>query len=437
MMLSFNTQYRLIIIFACFSILGCQSPVVEKPTWSEDIRPLFVANCVRCHGSPSRGGAPVGFRLDIYSTLVSIDTKTIGAKLMAEFIVARIDNDMPPLGPLSDNDIETIRQWAKNPVIGTAPDNQAPMARLNNNLPSIVDQEEIALSIDVYDADDDLVYGNLWLHHDAAPYLLSEQLLSGTNHVIFDPQNIPSGNYSLVAELYDEANDEKASETTLGQIAIPQNNDNDEPRNTAPSITFISPKTRDLLLGDVDIEVSISDPDVSDTLELTLSAWRDNLQHIIVQQLPMTICETQDFSNRCTVSWDTSEQLEGNRWRLQATVTDGTHTQTKEITNLALRQRKDNDITFSQVGVLLAKHCAYCHPGKPALGEAPLLGRNNITDYDTVKAHISIIYDRLFRRKDMPPQSFYYLQPDSKPLTSQDKQLIEDWILGGAKPSLP
>ena len=52
---------------AAAALTACAPEVPETPTWLQDVRPIVLANCVRCHTPPPIGGAPDNVRFDKYA----------------------------------------------------------------------------------------------------------------------------------------------------------------------------------------------------------------------------------------------------------------------------------------------------------------------------------------------------------------------------------
>ncbi|WP_010181197.1 hypothetical protein [Aquimarina agarilytica] len=78
-----------------------------KLTFENDIKPLVEGRCLKCHGMPTRFGAPAG------AIFVSFDQVNANADKM----FARINNGtMPPAseGALSSSFVETFEQWIKD-----------------------------------------------------------------------------------------------------------------------------------------------------------------------------------------------------------------------------------------------------------------------------------------------------------------------------------
>jgi hypothetical protein len=90
---------------------GCGPQVPEEPTWEEDVRPILMANCVRCHGDPPllpNIPAAVGFRLDVYDD--DEENGVAGAATMSSAIYdqAAVQELMPPTYRLTSIDYEPV-----------------------------------------------------------------------------------------------------------------------------------------------------------------------------------------------------------------------------------------------------------------------------------------------------------------------------------------
>ena len=110
---------------------ACASNGPENPTWADDIHPLMVARCIRCHDDPGQidpataaTGVPIlqlaatpSFNYANFSDIPagSLTFLTMAAKY-ARGAVGSIPR-MPPLpaAELADWQIDTLDRWGKNP----------------------------------------------------------------------------------------------------------------------------------------------------------------------------------------------------------------------------------------------------------------------------------------------------------------------------------
>ncbi len=120
-----------LLLIAAFSCLSEKVPAT--PTYEDDVRPILLANCARCHeppvvdaGAPATGASvPTPFRLDRWESTGTCpppadagtgDTACVlGVQDMAERIVVRAADEgtMPPTGPLTDAQREILKRWER------------------------------------------------------------------------------------------------------------------------------------------------------------------------------------------------------------------------------------------------------------------------------------------------------------------------------------
>ncbi|ACY18158.1 hypothetical protein [Haliangium ochraceum] len=105
----------LLFSLVVLSTAACGPAVPSNPSWEEDVKPIMLANCARCHRDDSQNGAPSNFRLDVCETTGGED----GTQARAERVVARAKSEsspMPPLpaSPLTDRQVEVLDNWLAN-----------------------------------------------------------------------------------------------------------------------------------------------------------------------------------------------------------------------------------------------------------------------------------------------------------------------------------
>src|SRR5215468_1834617 len=113
-------KFALLLVFAAIPFAGAQTnlpPVAgRKVDYKQDIQPLLSHNCYSCHG---REVQQAGLRLDLrqnglqggdYGLVIKI-----GDSAASKLIRRVVDGDgglqMPPTGPLSDDEIGLLRAW--------------------------------------------------------------------------------------------------------------------------------------------------------------------------------------------------------------------------------------------------------------------------------------------------------------------------------------
>jgi hypothetical protein len=114
--------------------LGCSPPVPATPTFTKDVKPIFDAHCVRCHGAggslnvvPPSVTAPKSCYLNMFATegdcTVTSPPCKMGAMAALCFGLAANYIDLPdnatlrmpplPAEPLNDWEKEVIKTWVK------------------------------------------------------------------------------------------------------------------------------------------------------------------------------------------------------------------------------------------------------------------------------------------------------------------------------------
>lgn len=243
-----NPIYAIAALLA--AITAC-SDVPDSPTWTEDVRPILVANCTRCHSPPYIGGAPPAIRFDIYNDITVVDGPDLGEEAdivvtgvvnergTAEFVAQRTaDGEMPPRYRLSDGQIETIQRWVDmdKPFGEPRPDNHLPTIELTDEL--VEEDNRVAVRYRIADEDFDLVTGILCATDDpdldlAAPLLCTRlDNPQGVGSPIFigadlasdnmgrttwNTNGFPPGSYRLIVQLDDG---QELSVVELGTVEV-------------------------------------------------------------------------------------------------------------------------------------------------------------------------------------------------------------------------
>ena len=112
-----------------FSSAACGPIVPVSPTWKDDIRPLVVSRCLRCHdgsgkGDPAVKDSTIGSGFNFSAAEYPSD----GANLLRSYLSTTGMNALrgrgpgvtrrmppPPLEALEDWQIETFEVWAQFP----------------------------------------------------------------------------------------------------------------------------------------------------------------------------------------------------------------------------------------------------------------------------------------------------------------------------------
>lgn len=139
----------------------------SSPTWVDDIEPLLRGNCFHCHGA---GPRPKGTeRWDFYDVADCPDLGMVegvqSASIWGTFIVAflRAPDGMrmppPPATRLDEQQIQMFERWWPDPTRGRRARNHVPTAKLVGAI--LRDGGDVALTLDVSDADREQVLGRL------------------------------------------------------------------------------------------------------------------------------------------------------------------------------------------------------------------------------------------------------------------------------------
>ena len=174
----------------------------DKPTWVDDVHPIIQGSCGHCHG-PTAEITANGYRLDVCDSFVFADTghefgKNCGTKMadascdhtgagtMSQATLIR--NDVtpgsgsaaamppPPGGPLSDYEREVLVRWvAQGFPCGTRPGNHKPTLKLIGK--PKYSGTEVAVTVEVTDADGDQVLGSIFVGPDCDPTSAGECMM--------------------------------------------------------------------------------------------------------------------------------------------------------------------------------------------------------------------------------------------------------------------
>lgn len=199
-------------------LAGCAPAAPESPTWNEDVRPILVSNCQRCHGYPPIHGAPNTFRVDVCEDWTDDEDNTFfGAGSYAEGIAFRTSEEalvrMPPRFPLSDRQVEILKNWAAtgSPCGDAAllPGNRPPAFEL---LDESVDGALVTYDYAVADPDFEVIIGELIAEPQAGgdPVIITRELHDGIGVATWDTSTVAPGIYNVVAVIRDGSVDVEA-----------------------------------------------------------------------------------------------------------------------------------------------------------------------------------------------------------------------------------
>lgn len=418
---------RILVIAALLA--GCAADGPAAPTWLDDVQPILMANCVRCHGANPNNGAPVTFRLDRYADHQLPTFQPIrGAATMARFVNARVqDGTMPPDWPVTDRQKKIIQHWfdqqdaaTLTPPLGTTPAGHAPTVQLTID-DATPDQSAVVSWVIADDLDHEVV-GTVT---DDQGNVVASDLHTGTGSFVLDAGVLTAGPHTLTASIFDDVADELGTPITSTldlTVAVHPNDD------TAPRVTFSVPSSYpDAVFDDVTpgrVVYGATDPDPNANLIGSLEALRDDTQITIAGSLGV-----DGTTNTGTFLWNTRDVPAGTAWRLRLTFRDGTTERTATSSRFIVAHDTTTDTWNTTIGPLFQTYCTMCHSDTP-----PVRGIPSWMQYTTVYAFRGFIYRRL-EKQEMPPisasESGIPNAPHA-PLDDVTRNQIMTWIRAGA-----
>ena len=421
---------RPLAALAALAALGvaCAAEVPESPTWVE-VAPILRASCVRCHSAPPRGGAPRGFRLDVWETTLDDDgALTLGAGALASYSAARVaEETMPPRFALAERHADILEAWAASagegmpaPLGPPAPGNRPPTIRLEGDLDRGQVEGRLVLRYDSGDPDGDLIYGALYAVRSDRRIRITRELRTGRGVAIWDAAAAGPGVYELYAEISDGSAD---VEVTLGRFEV-------RPGSAAPSIEFRT-SLRDALIrpaeGPLALELLVADTD-SPALRISVEA--------VSGDLVVPVADLEAAPGELALEWNPEPLAAGDLWRLRARVSDGEYERVA-LSSPFIVARADTALRYADVEEIFASSCAPCHPGQapggrpvPELGfDLSRYGREGGAGVYELRG---AIYRRAVHEETMPPPSARALFDPPVGLSDADRERLREWLLGGA-----
>jgi hypothetical protein len=214
-----------LIALAALAVLAsaCAPEVPEQPTWTEDVRPIILANCVRCHSPPQLGGAPSFVRFDKYDNEDRDgdgNPDVFGAGSTATAIATRVEaEEMPPRFPLWPRQRDVIVAWAESGALEGPPveGNQPPTMELFGFEPI---GGVLTGGYVIEDPDFDLVTGTVTADPDGNgnPFAITFDLFSGVGKIEWDVSGVVAGSYELSAVI-DDGNGAEVT-VDLGSVEV-------------------------------------------------------------------------------------------------------------------------------------------------------------------------------------------------------------------------
>ena len=104
-----------LLLCACHYSVPDIATVPDNPTYTQNVRPLFVDHCLFCHGSPPNRGAPATFRLDVYADSNGVPGAQNKAAISNYYVQSQ---RMPPAAKSGDgvgpNGLKMLQKWVDN-----------------------------------------------------------------------------------------------------------------------------------------------------------------------------------------------------------------------------------------------------------------------------------------------------------------------------------
>lgn len=412
-------------IAALLGLVACES-APDVPTYRRDVKPILEANCVRCHGAVSRGGAPDGFRLDRYSASGTDDGRfRIGAGSgISGFAAARTHaKTMPPVTPLSDRQIEILGRWG---VLGEAfaergdpdPDNQLPALE---RIDTAVDDEVLTLEYRISDPDFQVVTGDLLATpmDGGADIAISADLYSGRNTARWDMAVVAEGNYLLRAEL-DDGHQRRLIE--LGEFAVAHPGG-----NAAPAPELCNVRRTEVIREGFALELAATDDGAAVSFEVFAERDGESIRLGSQTLIPPRACRDPD-PPATLILGDLSGLESGGLYRFRAVATDDQGRRRERRSLPFVAGTVEADTVYDDVQPIFLRRCAPCHKPEPL---APA-GGGAFDRYDGAESLSNSIYRRVVLEQTMPPRSApLVVEGGYEPMTAAERQQIAAWLLGG------
>ncbi len=136
-----------LVLVAAALVVGCGPPVPAVPAYDTDVRPIFMAHCVRCHGAGPDGGTintateptgpdggplasdpvnTIGYYLNVYKAAgkagaLTSATGGIQSPLYRKIHAAVLPMPPPPAPLLDDWALKILDAWIVNPICSRSP----------------------------------------------------------------------------------------------------------------------------------------------------------------------------------------------------------------------------------------------------------------------------------------------------------------------------
>lgn len=242
-------QLRVATLVGLASLAAC-TDVPANPMYLDEVRPILMANCVRCHAAPQACTVRerAAFRLDTWESIGEVR----GVAAMSERIIVRAADQgtMPPSSPLTDREREILKRWrrAGSPQ-GERDDDHPPWLTVLSSIPDVEPADQrVEVEYLVGDTEGDTVSWDLGWEREGVEGWLVRGLPAGHGHAIVDTGTLPTGSYELIARLTDGVGP-PVTVPVGGPLGLPE-------RDAAPSVRLVSPNGGERLTQGQEVEIA-------------------------------------------------------------------------------------------------------------------------------------------------------------------------------------
>jgi mono/diheme cytochrome c family protein len=435
-------------------LAACGGDVPAHPTYFDDVQPILLANCVRCHGAAPSDPKIAKFRLDRYvkddaTTFDAWDYAQGGAGGDAPMIRVAVDLQAPAMPPdyeLTDRQREILTRWVEQGAPkGTRSNHEPQIALIAPTEPTMADQE-LGVQVRAWDDDGDGLIVRLWAHDRATSESedvpLGPAIGAGLYDIAIDTGILTSKHeFEIYAILDDGFSDDPAQNRTRATL-IPRLYVDHGVRGTAPRVTLVAPNGGETLIGSATVTWTASDPDVGDQLTIAL----DLLQVAADGTAKVAASIASGLANTGTYAWQIPNTVAATDaagkpilYEVQATATDtlgmppNVRSDSSDTT-FTLARAATTTYTWADVKPIFVTYCIACHgePARTVALESFRLDKYDASDPEPpTNSDLGVfemkgaVYNRTITQGNMPPAT------EPKP-SQADRDKIANWILGGA-----
>lgn len=386
-------------------VSACTTEVPDAPAWGADVKPILTANCLRCHGAPALGGAPPGFRLDVYTGKDGALERIQGAGEMLEFLRLRVEDGH---GELLDHQIETLARW--DGFVGDPrPDNQAPVFTVLEPAEPTPVRDAILIDYELRDPDFETIHGELRV----GSIVVDDSLHAGRGRAGFSTATFPEDEVRVLASYSDG---QEIWQTDLG--LFPTGHDGD-----ISSRVLIHAPGRHSILSDRDattIIFEVVDVDSPGPFTADIRAVRDPLDP---DEEPVVIATGLNVpAAGAAVAWDTTGLAESETWRLTISVADAAGSGGGASVDRLIVTHQTSNESFASLDDVFDR-CTACHDGTRVAGL-------DLRTASAARAGRAAIYQRVIKQRNMPPRSASL--EGIAPVSETERERLAGWLLAGA-----